>query len=55
METCWYFMTDAALEKCRRHPFQIDFVISPSSYPPFNRPPKIWKTQFAEPDQRIAF
>jgi len=54
-QSCFIFMTDAALEKCRRHPFQVDLIISPSRYPPLNRAPKTWGTQYAEPDRRMAF
>ncbi len=54
MQSCWIFMTDAALEKCKRQPFQIDLIIAPG-YSPASFPPKRWSTQYAEPIERVAF
>ncbi len=60
IQTCWYFMTDAAMEKCLRHPFLVDTVLVVSgkaseAYPTFNRAPKVWNNQYAEPNRRLAF
>ncbi len=54
MQSCWIFMTDAAMEKCKLRPFLIDLIIAPGHLKA-SFPPKRWSTQYAEPIERIAF
>jgi hypothetical protein len=50
------YMTDAALEKCKRSGYYIDVVIDSKRYRGSTpRPPKRWGSQIAVPIERIAF
>ncbi len=53
--SCFFFMTDAAFEKCKQSAFQMDMIISSAKTPSFNPPKKTWAAQYVEPNERIAF
>jgi hypothetical protein len=56
IESCFIYMTDAALEKCKRSGYYIDVVIDSKRYRGSTpRPPKRWGSQIAVPIERIAF
>jgi hypothetical protein len=55
MQSCYIYMCDAALEKCRRGGYRIDLIIAQAKSAAPKNPPKTWSAQFVEPDKRIAF
>jgi hypothetical protein len=58
MQSLFVYMTDAALEKCKRSGYYMDVIISNQKYAgSSNKPSQIrqWSSQFAVPIERVAF
>jgi hypothetical protein len=58
MQSLFVYMTDAALEKCKRSGYYVDVIISSQKYAgSSNKPSQIkqWGGQFAVPIERVAF
>ena len=58
MQSLFVYMTDAALEKCKRSGYYMDVIISKQRYAgSTDRPSQIesWGGQFAVPIERVAF
>ena len=58
MQSLFVYMTDAALEKCKRSGYYMDVIISSQKYAGSSNKPypiKQLSCQFAVPIERIAF
>lgn len=56
MDTCFVYMTDAVLERCKRHPYRLDVIITNRRYSGVSLVSTTpWDAHFVKPEDKPVF